>query len=99
MSVVVNGIKVLDKHIPQKEGTPCPTSLGGTLLLQKTFINTGYWSQNRGRVTNVNIFRGLTSVARMVASTSGEDCGKQNGDIIAKNGGNDLWGRLRQTER
>ena len=99
MSVVVNGIKVLEAKIPQKEMTPCPTSLGGTLLLQKTFINTGYWSQNRGRVTNVNIFHGLTSLARMVATTSGEDCGKQNGDILAwTNSSWSLQGAARWTE-
>ena len=78
ISAVVNGFMVLDTQFEQKERTPCPTSLDGNLVLHKHFYSTGYWSQNQGRVTNVNIFSGLMSEDRMVGRTSGEDCGKQD---------------------
>ena len=76
ISAVINGVKVVDKEF--SENTPCPVSLDGNLLLQKHFVQSGLWSQNQGRVTNVNIFSGLTSEDGMVGRTSGEDCGKQD---------------------
>ena len=80
ISAVVNGVMVLDTQF--NTNTPCPTSLDGNLVLQKFFSATGYWGQNQGRVTNVNIFSGLMSEDRMVSRTSGEDCGKQDGDYL-----------------
>ena len=83
ISAVVNGVMVMDTQFEQKERNPCPTSLDGILVLQKFFSATGYWGQNQGRVTNVNIFSGLMSEERMVSRTSGEDCGKQDGDYLS----------------
>ena len=76
ISAVVNGVKVLDTQFKRNEN--CPTSLDGNLVLHKHFYSTGYWSQNQGRVTNVNIFSGLMPEDGMVGRTSGEDCGKQD---------------------
>ena len=68
ISAVVNGVKVLDTQFQRNEN--CPTSLDGNLVLHKHFYSTGYWSQNQGRVTNVNIFSGLMSEDGMVGRTS-----------------------------
>ena len=83
ISVVVNGAKVLDTPFQRTGKTTCPTSLVGNLVLMKAFFSTGYWVQARGRVTNVNVFSGLMSKDRMVSRTSGEECGKQNGDFLS----------------
>ena len=97
ISAVINGVKVVDKEF--SENTPCPVSLDGNLLLQKHFVQSGLWSQNQGRVTNVNIFSGLMSEDRMVSRTSGEDCGKQDGDLLPwSNSSWSLWGASRWTE-
>ena len=78
--VVVNGVKVLDT---QFQKTTCPTSLVGNLVLFKAFLSPGFWGQTRGRVANVNVFSGLMSQDRMVSTTSGDECGKQNGDLLS----------------
>ena len=52
-------------------------------MLQKHFLNKGYWGQNQGNVTNVNVFSGLMSENEMVSRTSGDDCGKQDGDVVS----------------
>ena len=80
LSAVFNGVKVLDT---QFEGTDCPTSLVGNLVLMKAFLASGIWMQARGRVTNVNVFSGLMSQDQMVSRTSGEECGKQDGDLLS----------------
>ena len=80
ISAVVNGVKILDT---QFERTTCPTNLVGNLVLLKGFYAVGYWGQTRGRVTNVNVFSGLMFQDRMVSLTSGEDCGKQDGDLLS----------------
>ena len=97
ITVVVNGVKVLEKEFERK--TPCPTSLDGNLLLHKHFVQPGIWSQNMGPVTNVNIFSGLMSEDKMVSRTSGEDCGKQDGDFLSwTNSSWNLEGSARWTE-
>ena len=80
ISAYVNGYKVLDETHPQQP-TPCPTRLNGNMLLGKYRRNVGYWAQNQGRVTNVNIFTGLMSDSEMISRTAGEDCGKSDGDF------------------
>ena len=80
ISLVVNGVKVLDMPF---EKTTCPTSLVGNLALMKTFSAGGFCIQSVGRVTNVNVFSGLMSQDLMVSRTSGEDCGKQDGDLLS----------------
>ena len=84
ISVVVNGFRIEETPIPNP--TDCPViSLGKNLVLQKGFIAESFWNQGWGRVTNLNIFDGIMSMEDMVARTSGEDCGKQDGDLL-------LWG-------
>ena len=80
LSAVVNGVKVFDI---QFEGKTCPRSLVGNLVLLKALIVARTWIQGRGRVTNVNVFSGLMSQDRMVSLTSGEECGKQDGDLLS----------------
>ena len=80
LSTVVNGQKVFDVKFEDKG---CPTSLVGKLVLLKALIVTRTWIQGRGRVANVNVFSGLMSQDRMVSMTSGEECGKQNGDLLS----------------
>ena len=57
ISGVVYGVKVVDTEFSEKDG--CPTRLNGNLVLLKNFIDPELWNQNRGRLTNVNIFSGL----------------------------------------
>ena len=60
ISVVVNGVKILETFQITVKIT-CPTSLFGNLVLIKGLLTPGIWAQNRGRVTNVNMFSGLMS--------------------------------------
>ena len=76
--VVINGVKVLET---QFERTTCPTKLVGNLVLLKAMMAPGFWTQARGRVTNVNVFSGLMSQDRMASLTSGKEVGKGNGDL------------------
>ena len=99
MTAYVDGVEVLDKEFPKDENNPCPKSLDGNMLLHKVRRNAGYWFQNTGRVTNANVFSGLMSVDRMVARTSGEDCGKQDGDVYSwTNSSWSLQGATKWTE-
>ena len=81
----VDGVEILNADFPKDDKNPCPTSLNGNLLIHKVRRNAGYWFQNTGRVTNVNVFSGLMSKSKMVARTAGEDCGKQDGDFYSWN--------------
>ena len=83
ISAVANGIKILDTAFRRDGSTSCPTRLEGNLGLQKYFVAPGYWGQNQGSVTNVNVFYGQMSEEKMLARTSGEDCGKQDGDFLS----------------
>ena len=98
ISSVVNGVKVLNTTFPKR--THCPTSLNGSLVLQKgVTLTSDYWFQNPGLVTNVNIFSGLMHKDGMVARTSGKDCGKQDGDLLSwTNSSWDLHGAAKWTE-
>ena len=100
ISAVVNGLTVLTKKpFARPESTRCPTGLVGNLVLQKGFVGSGYWFQNQGRVTNVNVFSGLMTQDKMVSRTSGEDCGKQDGDLLSwKNSSWSLQGTAMWTE-
>ena len=80
ISLVVNGVKVFDMPMGR---TTCPTSLVGNLALMKTFSAGGYCLQSVQTVTNVNVFSGQMSQDQMVSRTSGEDCGKQDGDLLS----------------
>ena len=79
ISVVVNGVKIVEKHFQRIEGRLCPNHLAGNLVLQKGFLTKGNWVQILGKVTNLNIFAGLLPMAEMVARTSGESCSEQVG--------------------
>ena len=80
ISLVVNGVKVLDMPMGR---TTCPTSLVGNLALMKTFSAGGFCVQSVQTVTNVNVCSGQMSQDQMVSRTSGEDCGKQDGDLLS----------------
>ena len=82
ISVVVNGFRIEETLIPT---TDCPTRLHKNLVLQKGFAVESFWNQGWGKVTNINVFNGIMSMEDMVARTSGEDCGKQDGNLL-------LWG-------
>ena len=98
ISVVVNGVKVLDTHF-QEESNPCPTNLKGNLVLQKYFAAAGYWGISRGKVTNVNIFSGMMPQHEMVSRTSGEHCGRRDGDYLSwTNSSWSLHGAAKWTE-
>ena len=83
ISVVVNGVKIVEKHFQRIEGRLCPNHLAGNLVLQKGFLTKGNWVQILGKVTNLNIFAGLLPMAEMVAKTSGESCVEQDGDFLS----------------
>ena len=72
---VVNGVKIEDKQFSKAEGIGCPKSLRGNLVLQKGLIQPGVWAQNKGRVTNLNIFSRLMHFEEMLARTKGKECG------------------------
>ena len=80
---VVNGEKVDDRKFPIREGTRPPRSLVDRLLFFKITPWQGVWEQQRGKVTNLNVYYGRMSVEVMVARTGGKDCGKADGDYLA----------------
>ena len=81
LTVVVNGQKLEDKSFPIPPGTEHPTNLTGKLLLFKRYI--GFWYQCKHKVSNLNIFSKRLSLPEMVIRTSGNNCGKADGDYLA----------------
>ena len=73
--IVVNGIEVVNEEKDYFRNTVQwkPKSLEGKLLLFKSYLSV--WYQNRGIISNLNIFKDLMSVDQMVSrTTGGEDC-------------------------
>ena len=83
IAVVINGQKLADEKFTALQGLERPTSLTGRLLLAKMVPVRGIWYQHKGMVANLNIFSGAMSVEKMVARTAGEECGKDDGDVLA----------------
>ena len=79
-TVVVNGKQLEDKTFPIPPGAQPPTNLTEKLLIFKSFV--GFWYQCKNKVSNLNIFSGRLTLHEMVSRTSGEDCGKANGDYL-----------------
>ena len=99
ISAVVNGVEIkVEKTFP--EGLVCLKALKGNLVLQKIFNNRGIWTQSKGTVTNLNVFSGLMTTEEMVVRTSsGEGCGKQDGDYLSwSNSSWSLQGAAKWTE-
>ena len=86
---MVNGIEIVDKQFLGLNGSVCPKTLVGMLVLQKGFVTKGYWIQVKSKVTNVNIFSGLMSKEKMTERTAGEDCEKADGNYLSWP--NSLW--------
>ena len=57
--------------------------MAGNLVLLKGLLSKGFWFQVKGKLANLNVFSDLMSLDGMVKRTSGEDCGKQEGDYLA----------------
>ena len=75
LRIVVNGVVMVNEKKDYFSNTIVwkPKSLEGKLLLFKSYLSV--WYQNRGVISNLNIFKDLMSVDRMVRRTTwGEDC-------------------------
>ena len=81
LKIVANGKQIEDKSFPAPEGEQPPTDLTGKLFLFKAFV--GFWYQTRNKISNLNIFSRLLTLPEMVSRTSGDNCGKANGDYLA----------------
>ena len=76
LRIVVNGIKVVDEEKQFFRNTSAwkPQSLAGKLLMFKSYT-ARFWSQNRGKFSNMNIFSSMMSLEDMMMRTSGySDC-------------------------
>ena len=75
LRIVVNGVVMVNEEKDYFRNTVQwkPKSLEGKLLLFKSYLSV--WYQNRGIISNLNIFKDLMSVDQMVSRTAGgEDC-------------------------
>ena len=76
LRIVVNGVKVVDEEKKFFRNTSAwkPQSLAGKLLVFKGYA-TRFWTQYRGKFTNMNIFSSMISLEDMMMRTSGVgDC-------------------------
>merc|ERR1712228_733362 len=63
-----------DEYYNKNNPLQVPRKLKNRFLIG-LFGRQGRWAENRGIVGNLNIFRGLLSVEKMISITSGKDCG------------------------
>ena len=63
LRIVVNGIKVVDEEKEEFRNTTAlkPRSLEGKISVFKQFY-AGFWGQQRGKFTNMNIFSSILSL-------------------------------------
>ena len=76
LRIVVNGVKVVDEEKEFFKNTLAwkPQSLAGKILMFKSY-SARFWTQNRGKFSNMNIFSSMMSLEDMVMRTSGVgDC-------------------------
>ena len=79
--IVVNGQKLEDKAFPIPSGAIAPTNLTRKLLLFKTY--PGFWYQTKNKISDLNIFSSFMTMSEMVSRTTGDDCGKTDGDYLS----------------
>ena len=75
LRIVVNGVVVVNEEKDYFRNTKQwkPKSLEGKLFIFKSYRS--FWYQNRGIISNLNIFSSMMSVEDMVTRTAGgEDC-------------------------
>ena len=80
-TIVVNGQTLDSKSFPIPEGEQPPSNLTEKLLVFKIY-NGGIWYQSKNKVANLNIFSGTMTLPQMVSRTTGNDCGKADGDYL-----------------
>ena len=76
LRIVVNGIKVVDEEKEYFRNTSAwkPQSLAGKILVFKGYA-TSFWTQYRGKFSNMNIFSSMLPLEAMMLRTSGYgDC-------------------------
>ena len=76
LRIVVNGVKVVDEEKEFFKNTLAwkPQSLAGKILMFKSY-SARFWTQNRGKFSNMNIFSSMMSLEDMMMRTSGyADC-------------------------
>ena len=76
LRIVVNGIKVVDEEKEFFRNTSAwkPQSLAGKVLVFKGYA-TSFWTQYRGKFSNMNIFSSMIPLETMMMRTSGYgDC-------------------------
>ena len=82
LRIVVNGVVVVNEEKDYFRNTKQwkPKSLEGKLFIFKSYRS--FWYQNRGIISNLNIFSSMLSVEDMVTRTAGgEECSSP-GDYI-----------------
>ena len=83
LRIVVNGVVLVNEEKDYFRNTMQwkPNSLAQKVLIFKSY-KPGFWYQNRGIISNLNIFSSMMSVEDMVTRTAGgEDCSSP-GDYI-----------------
>ena len=81
LTVVVNGKQLEDKSFPIPSGVQPPSNLTGKLFISKLYM--GFWYQMKNKVSNLNIFSKQMTLPEMKSRTSGNDCGKADGDYLS----------------
>ena len=79
VTVIVNGLMIENKTIELDAASNHPTNLTGKLVVGKDKF--GYWYEQKGKLTNLNVFKRLLSIPSMVKMTKYE-CGT-SGDYLA----------------
>ena len=81
-TIVVNGQTLDRRAFPIPEGEQAPINLTEKLLVFKIY-NGGIWYQSKNKVANLNIFSKQMTLPEMKSRTSGNDCGKADGDYLS----------------
>ena len=80
-TIVVNGQTLDRRAFPIPEGEQAPIDLTEKLLVFKIY-NGGIWYQSKNKVANLNIFSKQMTLPEMISRTSGNNCGKADGDYL-----------------
>ena len=80
-TIVVNGQTLDRRAFPIPEGEQAPINLTEKLLVFKIY-NGGIWYQSKNKVANLNIFSKQMTLPEMISRTSGNNCGKADGDYL-----------------